>query len=105
MMLRPTVWGAMFEAYEGASGDFTDRILAAADAAEAEGGDVRGRQSAALLVVDGERSDAPWEHVVVDVRVDDHPDPLPELRRLVAYARAFPRRWGASSTEVCSSHR
>ena len=89
MMLRPTVWGAMFAAYERANGDLTDRILAALDAAEAEGGDVRGRQSAAILVVDGERSDAPWERVVIDVRVDDHPDPLYELRRLVAYARAF----------------
>ena len=89
MMLRNTVPDAMFDAYSGTDGDLTARLLAALDAAEAEGGDIRGRQSAALLVVGSERSDAPWDHVRFDLRVDDHPEPLVELRRLVDYARAF----------------
>lgn len=84
MMERDTVWGAMHDAYESAAGEpLPDRLLAALDAAEAEGGDIRGRQSAALLVVSGERSAAPWDGRLVDLRVDDHPDPLVELRRLL----------------------
>jgi len=89
MMLRPTVWDAMLGAFESTGGDLAARILAALDAAEAQGGDARGRQSAAILVVDGQRSDTPWDHVLFDLRVDDHPDPLVELRRLVDCARAF----------------
>ncbi|HZP29727.1 MAG TPA: DUF1028 domain-containing protein [Acidimicrobiia bacterium] len=89
MMVRETVWDAMLAAYAAAEGDLAARILAALDAAQAEGGDARGQQSAALLVVDGERSDTPWSHVLFDLRVDDDPEPLVELRRLVDYARAF----------------
>jgi uncharacterized Ntn-hydrolase superfamily protein len=91
MMVRDTVWDAMVDAYAYASadGDLAARILAALDAAQAEGGDARGQQSAAILVVDGERSDTPWSHVLFDLRVDDSPQPLVELRRLVGYARAF----------------
>ena len=89
MMVRDTVWGAMVEAYGSAAGDLAARILAALEAAQAEGGDARGQQSAALLVVDGQRSDAPWQHVLFDLRVDDHPQPIAELGRLVEYARAF----------------
>jgi uncharacterized Ntn-hydrolase superfamily protein len=91
MMRRDTVWHAMIEAYEAAEGDLALRLLAALDAAEAEGGDVRGRQSAAIVVVDGRRSDEPWRHRPVDLRVDDHPDPLPELRRLLELRRAYDR--------------
>ena len=89
MMARPTVWSAMAEAYETATGDLAERLLAALDAAEAEGGDIRGRQSAALLVVSGEPTGRPWEDRIFDVRVDDHPDPLSELRRLVELRRAY----------------
>ena len=89
MMARPTVWDAMIDGYEAAGGPFVDRMLAAVDAAEREGGDLRGRQSAALLVVGAERSDRPWEQVIVDLRVDDHPEPIAELRRLVNQQRAF----------------
>ncbi|HZU18753.1 MAG TPA: DUF1028 domain-containing protein [Candidatus Dormibacteraeota bacterium] len=89
MMARATVWEAMVAAYRAsAAPDLAGRLLDALDAAEAEGGDIRGRQSAALLVVDGERSDRPWEHRLVDLRVDDHPQPLAELRRLLECDRA-----------------
>jgi uncharacterized Ntn-hydrolase superfamily protein len=63
-------------------------MLAALDAAQAVGGDIRGRQSAALVVVSGKRTDHPWDRVF-DVRVDDAPEPLQELRRLVTLQRAY----------------
>ncbi|MBV9253659.1 MAG: DUF1028 domain-containing protein [Actinobacteria bacterium] len=86
MMRRDTVWAAMATAYEAAEGDLADRLLAALDAAEAEGGDIRGKQSASLLVVPA--TGARWD-TTIDVRVDDHPEPLPELRRLVAMRKAY----------------
>lgn len=89
MMLRDTVWDAMASAFEESDGELTDRLLAALDAAEAEGGDIRGRQSAAILVVAGENTGKPWEDRLVDLRVEDHADPLPELRRLLALHRAY----------------
>jgi uncharacterized Ntn-hydrolase superfamily protein len=89
MMEKPTVWPAMLDAYRSASGDLATRLLSALEAAEAEGGDVRGKQSAAILVVAGERTDAPWDHKLFDLRVDDSPEPLTELRRLIDYNRAF----------------
>jgi uncharacterized Ntn-hydrolase superfamily protein len=89
MMRRDTVPDAMLDAYQSATGDFADRLLAALDAAEAEGGDMRGRQSAALIVVGGKRSDQPWKHRRFDLRVDDHPEPLRELRRLATLRRAY----------------
>jgi uncharacterized Ntn-hydrolase superfamily protein len=86
MMLRDTVPAAMSVAFEEADGDLAERMLAALDGAEAEGGDVRGRQSAAMVVVraDGE----PWRKRI-DLRVEDHPDPLAELRRLLGLQRAY----------------
>ena len=86
MMARDTVWPAMLKAFGEADGGLTTRLLAALDAAEGEGGDVRGRQSAAILVVPAEGEE--WEKVV-SLRVEDHPDPLPELRRLVALSNAY----------------
>jgi len=91
MMLRNTVWDAMVDAYSDARGDLAARLLSALDAGEAEGGDIRGRQSAALLVVGGRRSDRPWEARVVELRVEDHPEPLRELRRLLELKRAYDR--------------
>lgn len=89
MMLKPTVWPAMAAAYEAASGCLAERMLAALDAAQVEGGDVRGKQSAALLVVSGETTTEPWKGVLVDLRVEDHPEPLVELRRLYDTQRAY----------------
>jgi uncharacterized Ntn-hydrolase superfamily protein len=89
MMLRDTVWAAMGAAFEGAEGDLAERMIVALEAAEWEGGDLRGRQAAALLVVDGPASSRRWEGRVFDLRVDDHPQPLAELRRLMGRARAI----------------
>ncbi len=86
MMAAAGVPDAMASAYSGHDGDLTERLLAALDAAEAAGGDVRGRQSAALLVVPP--TGEPWR-ARFDVRVDDGDDPLGELRRLVRLARAY----------------
>jgi uncharacterized Ntn-hydrolase superfamily protein len=86
MMRSPAVWPAMAHAYEQASGDLTSRLLATLDAAEAVGGDVRGRQSAAILVVPATGTDA---DTIVDLRVEDSPDPLGELRRLVGVNDAY----------------
>ncbi|MDH3285508.1 MAG: DUF1028 domain-containing protein, partial [Acidobacteriota bacterium] len=66
-----------------------ERLLLALEAAEDAGGDIRGKQSAALIVVRGERSDRPWEDRLVDLRVDDHATPLAELRRLYGLHRAY----------------
>ena len=89
MMLKDTVWGAMAEAFRGASGALAERLLAALDAAQAEGGDIRGIQSAALKIAAGTLSGAPWQGLLVDVRVEDHPQPLAELRRLVGIQSAY----------------
>jgi uncharacterized Ntn-hydrolase superfamily protein len=89
MMLRNTVWSAMADAYVATQGELVDRLLAALEAAEARGGDIRGRQSAALLVVAAESSGRPWSDKVFDVRVDDAAEPLLELRRLVKVSRAY----------------
>lgn len=89
MMLKPTVWPAMATAYEAATGSLAERMLAALDAAQAEGGDVRGKQSAALLIVSGESNLESWKGVLVDLRVEDHPEPLVELRRLYNIQRAY----------------
>jgi uncharacterized Ntn-hydrolase superfamily protein len=86
MMARDTVPQAMSAAFAAAQGDLADRLLAALDAAEGEGGDVRGRQSAALLVVAPEGE--PWQ-ARIDLRVEDHTDPLAELRRLLGLQRAY----------------
>jgi uncharacterized Ntn-hydrolase superfamily protein len=86
MMRSETVWGAMLEAFLGASGPLAGRLMVALEAAEAEGGDARGRQSAAILTVP-ERGE-PWE-TTVSLRVEDHPEPLVELRRLLRVHEAY----------------
>jgi uncharacterized Ntn-hydrolase superfamily protein len=82
------VWQAMGPAFESAKGDLADRLLAALDAAEAEGGDVRGGRSAALIVVDGRTPERSWEGRHVDLHVEDDAHPLVELRRLLTLRRA-----------------
>jgi uncharacterized Ntn-hydrolase superfamily protein len=89
MMLKNTVWPAMAEAYRGAKGELVDRLLATLDAAEAEGGDIRGRQSAAVLIVEAKSTGRPWIDTTFDLRVDDAAEPLAEIRRLVAVRRAY----------------
>jgi uncharacterized Ntn-hydrolase superfamily protein len=79
----------MVSAYTSASAGLAGRLLAALGAAENEGGDVRGRQSAAILIVAREPTSRPWEGVLLDVRVDDHPDPVVEIARLVRYSGAY----------------
>lgn len=92
IMERATVPAAMVRAYSAAAGDgFAERLLAALEAAEAEGGDLRGRQSAALLIVTARASGHPSEDRPVDIRVDDHADPVGELRRLLGLRRAYQR--------------
>jgi uncharacterized Ntn-hydrolase superfamily protein len=88
MMERDTVWGAMLEAYQGADGSLGERLLAALQGAQSEGGDIRGRQSAGIVVVSGSRQDPPWSRTV-DLRVDDHPDPVGEIGRLLRLQMAF----------------
>lgn len=91
LMANDRVWPAMSRAFESAKGDLADRMLAALDAAQGEGGDIRGRQSAAIIVVAGKPSGRPWADRVFDLRVDDAGEPLRELRRLVTLQRAYNR--------------
>jgi uncharacterized Ntn-hydrolase superfamily protein len=86
MMATAVVWPEMAAAFEAAHGPLSRRLLAALDAAEAVGGDVRGRQSAAMLVVPGDGD--PWA-TLADLRVEDHADPLGELRRLLDLGDAY----------------
>lgn len=89
LMERGTVWDAMFAAYTSTLAPLAERMMAALDAAEAEGGDIRGKQSAAMLVVSGKPTGRSWEERVIDLRVEDAADPLAELRRLLRIKRAF----------------
>lgn len=89
LMLNDKVWPAMARAFENTKGDLADRMLAALDAAQAAGGDIRGRQSAAIIVVTGKPTGQAWKDRTFDLRVDDSPEPLQELRRLVRLQRAY----------------
>ena len=100
MMRSADVWPAMLAAYETADAPLPDRLMAALDAGEAAGGDVRGRQSAAMLVVPASSSSQPWRDRVVDLRVDDSPDPLGELRRLVTVQSAYQHMEAAEEREL-----
>ncbi len=89
LMERDTVWGAMAAAYASTEAPLAERMMAALEAAEAEGGDIRGRQSAAMLVVSGTGTGRSWEDRLIDLRVEDAPEPLVELRRLIHIRRAY----------------
>ncbi|RMF74466.1 MAG: DUF1028 domain-containing protein [Acidobacteria bacterium] len=90
LMANERVWPAMAKAFVASEGQpLAERLLAALEAAEAEGGDVRGRQSAALVVVRAQTTGEPWKDRLVDLRVDDSPRPLEELRRLLRLHRAY----------------
>jgi uncharacterized Ntn-hydrolase superfamily protein len=89
LMRDSTVPEAMARAFEETDGQLADRMMAALQAAQAEGGDIRGKQSAAMIVVTGEPTGMPWVDNLVDIRVDDSPEPLKELKRLLDITRAY----------------
>jgi uncharacterized Ntn-hydrolase superfamily protein len=89
LMLNDTVWPAMAEAFEQSEGHLAERMVVALEAAQAEGGDIRGKQSAALLVVKGQATGKIWEDRHIDLRVEDHPEPVQELKRVLHVFRAY----------------
>src|SRR5438094_5625254 len=89
LMEKDTVWAAMADAYLSSDAPLAERMMAALEAAEAEGGDIRGKQSAAMLVVTGAPSGRFWEDRVIELRVEDAPDPNSELGRLLRVKRAY----------------
>lgn len=89
LMEHDTVWPAMAAAYSLTNSDLAGRMLAAMEAAQNTGGDIRGKQSAAILIVSAEATGQPWVDRVFDLRIEDHPDPIGELRRLVRLQRAY----------------
>ena len=89
LMANAKVWPAMKAAFEAAQGDLAERMMQALEAAEKAGGDIRGRQSAAMLIVKAKASGKPWNDVLVNLRVEDHDHPLVELRRLLRLRRAY----------------
>ncbi|MFQ5500808.1 MAG: DUF1028 domain-containing protein [Phycisphaerae bacterium] len=89
LMSNETIWPSMAKAYRQAEGDLADRMIAALEAAQTAGGDIRGRQSAALLIVSGQSTGKPWVDRRFDLRVEDHPQPVQELKRLVQLQRAY----------------
>ncbi|MFQ6677411.1 MAG: DUF1028 domain-containing protein [Fidelibacterota bacterium] len=89
LMENNTVPAAMARAFENTGGDLADRMLAALEAAQKEGGDIRGKQSAAILIVSGKPTGIPWKDTVLDLRIEDHSEPIKELRRLIRIHRAY----------------
>lgn len=89
LMLSNLVWSEMSKAFESTDGPLAERLVAALEAAENVGGDIRGKQSAAILVVKGEATGKLWEDRYIDLRVEDHPDPISEIKRLLKVFRAY----------------
>lgn len=90
LMLNNTVWDAMANAFEASKGQpLSERLLAALKAAQAEKGDLRGKQSAAILIVSGTATGNSWEDTLMDLRVDDNDNPLQELERLMKVDKAY----------------
>jgi len=89
MVASPAVWEAMVVAWETTAGTVAERLVAALRAAESEGGDIRGRRSASLTVVRARRTGRPWRDRLVDLRVDDHGDPVGEVARLVSRSARY----------------
>ena len=89
LMVNDQVWPAMAKAFEQTTGPLAERMLAALDAGQRVGGDIRGKQSAAILVVKGQASGKIWEDRLIDLRVEDHPEPIQEIQRLLKLYRAY----------------
>jgi len=89
LMASATVPTAMVRAFETTEGELVDRLMAALEAAEKEGGDVRGKQSAALVVTTGEPTGIDWKDKLFDLRIEDHPQPIKEMKRLIRVSRAY----------------
>lgn len=89
LMANANVWPAMAHAYEQSKGDLAERLLEALEAGQRAGGDIRGQQSAAIVIVTGTRSGRPWADRILDLRVEDNTRPIAELRRLVTLWRAY----------------
>lgn len=89
MLASDGIWEAMVLAFRESRGDLAERLLVALEAAQALGGDIRGQQAAGIRIVAGDPVSRPWEGVRLDLRVEDHVQPLVELRRLITYKRAF----------------
>lgn len=100
MMRNPTVPDAMHDAYVSTDAPLAERLVAALVAAEDEGGDIRGRQSAAIKIVRPESGDDPWNDVVLDLRVEDDADPNTELARLVHMHRGYARLGRSEALQV-----
>ena len=90
IMRNDRVWGAMKASFERNNRlPLAERMVGALEAAEKAGGDIRGKQSSAILVVSPELKPTYWEGRLVELRVEDHPAPVPELKRLVRYQRGY----------------
>ena len=89
MMLTNTVWDAMANAFENTKAPLAEKLMAALEAAQGEGGDIRGKQSCAILVVNGVNTGQPWVDRIVDLRIEDNPNPIKEMRRILTTYRAY----------------
>ena len=89
LMWNESVPQAMSDAFEKTDGRLSDRLLSAMFAGQNAGGDIRGMQSGRILVVDSHIKQKEWEGVIVDVNVDDHPNPLEELGRLLKISSIY----------------
>ena len=89
MMLNNTVWGAMSQTFKTTKGHLAERLVAALESAQKEGGDIRGKQSACLLVYSGKPTGNIWEDKLIDLRVEDNPEPIKEIKRLLKVYRAY----------------
>lgn len=96
------VWTSMHDSFlENGDMPFAERLVAALEAGEGAGGDLRGKQSAALLVVSADVSPSYWPGKLIDLRVEDHPEPVPELKRLLRYQRGYD--WVSRGDDLLSS--
>lgn len=89
MMTNNKIWAAMHKAYKNSEGALVDRLMLVLEAAENAGGDVRGKQSAAILVVNAKATGKPWVDRKVDLRIEDHPKPIEEMKRLIRVQKAY----------------